>query len=101
MEPGRGWTPRSATARRRALRAAALRRLQAGASFAMPPSEELAAAVASHHAALWRLAARAIDAYGAPTPVLERPPAGVCRVDRPAAGGGGEGWRSCSPRDAS
>eukprot|EP00969_Alexandrium_andersonii_P159691 7055658-Alexandrium_andersonii.AAC.1 len=85
MEPGRGRTPRSAIARRRALRAAALRRLRAGAPFATPPSEELAAAVASHHAALWRLATRAIEAYGAPTPGLERPPTGVCRVDRSAA----------------
>eukprot|EP00969_Alexandrium_andersonii_P214806 9486613-Alexandrium_andersonii.AAC.1 len=78
MEPGRGRTPRWATARRRALRAAALRRLRTGVSLVTPPSEELAAAVARHHAALWRLAARAIEAYG----------------------GGGLNRRSCSPHGA-
>eukprot|EP00969_Alexandrium_andersonii_P134510 5951073-Alexandrium_andersonii.AAC.1 len=60
METGRGRAPRSATARRRALRAAALRRLRTGA-FVTPPFGELTAAIASHHAALWRLATRAIE----------------------------------------
>eukprot|EP00969_Alexandrium_andersonii_P335995 14850921-Alexandrium_andersonii.AAC.1 len=74
METGRGRTPRSVTARRRALRAAALRRLWTGA-FVTPPCGELTAAVASHHAALRRLATRAVEAYGAPTTLAcpERP----------------------------
>eukprot|EP00969_Alexandrium_andersonii_P266719 11787593-Alexandrium_andersonii.AAC.1 len=59
--------PPSASARRRALRTAALRRLRAGA-FATPSpgvvatgallTAELAAAAAGHHAALLRLATR-------------------------------------------
>eukprot|EP00969_Alexandrium_andersonii_P024336 1061740-Alexandrium_andersonii.AAC.1 len=68
----------------------------------MPPPEELTAAIASHHAAMQRLATRAIDAFGAPAPDLERPPPGGCRVDRSAAGeGGGTGWSLCSPHGAS
>eukprot|EP00969_Alexandrium_andersonii_P356157 15445975-Alexandrium_andersonii.AAC.1 len=65
--------------------------------------DELAAAVAAHHAALWRLATRAVEAYGETAevrrkpgrrdvpqaeqammpPGLERPPTRERRDDRP------------------
>eukprot|EP00969_Alexandrium_andersonii_P018422 805014-Alexandrium_andersonii.AAC.1 len=62
----------SASARRRALRAAALRRLRAGTVATPGPgvvatdaslTAEVASAVAGHHAALLRLVTRALDAY--------------------------------------
>eukprot|EP00969_Alexandrium_andersonii_P236535 10442206-Alexandrium_andersonii.AAC.1 len=59
------------SARRRALRTAALRRLRAGPAATPAPGEvaagpglaEVAAAAAAHHAALLRLATRALEAY--------------------------------------
>eukprot|EP00969_Alexandrium_andersonii_P258084 11411405-Alexandrium_andersonii.AAC.1 len=59
----------------------------------MPPTDELAAAVAAHHAAMWRLATRALEAFGAPMPGPERPPTGARRDDRPAASGGCSNWQ--------
>eukprot|EP00969_Alexandrium_andersonii_P073582 3245078-Alexandrium_andersonii.AAC.1 len=67
MDSGKARPYRSATARRHALRAAVLRRMQAGVRRARSPAEELTDAVAAHHAAMWRLATRAIEAFGAPT----------------------------------
>eukprot|EP00969_Alexandrium_andersonii_P149690 6618507-Alexandrium_andersonii.AAC.1 len=61
MERGYARPRRTATARCRALRAAALRRLQAGANQAQTPTGALADAVTSHQAAMWRLATRALE----------------------------------------
>eukprot|EP00969_Alexandrium_andersonii_P236504 10441005-Alexandrium_andersonii.AAC.1 len=55
------------------------RRAQAGAAWAEPPTETLAAAITAHQAAMWRLATRALDAFGTRMPGLERPPAGARR----------------------
>eukprot|EP00969_Alexandrium_andersonii_P016685 731147-Alexandrium_andersonii.AAC.1 len=45
---------------------------------------QLSAAVSAHHAALWRLATRAVAAYGSPPPAVggapaPRPPSGTLR----------------------
>eukprot|EP00969_Alexandrium_andersonii_P266065 11759648-Alexandrium_andersonii.AAC.1 len=61
--------------------------------MAKSPAEALSAAITVHHAAMWRLATRALEAFGTPMPGLERPPAGVRRVDGPAASGERSGWR--------
>eukprot|EP00969_Alexandrium_andersonii_P224898 9932152-Alexandrium_andersonii.AAC.1 len=58
--------------------------------------EALAAAVTAHHAAMWRLATRALEAFDVPMPGLERPPTGARRDDRPAAFGGCSDWQPCS-----
>eukprot|EP00969_Alexandrium_andersonii_P269487 11911352-Alexandrium_andersonii.AAC.1 len=76
MEAGYARPYRAATARRCALRAAALRRFRAGATQHTPRAEALAVAVAAHHAATWRLATRALEALGTRMPGLERPPSG-------------------------